>query len=218
MWKKIRIFILLLVLATVAQQTLMERAALTWKDNFYVAVYPVNADKSQEVGAYIKGLTQDDFEPIAHYFAEEAQRYGVGLRRPFEMRLGPEVEAVPPAPPLHGNVLEVVIWSLKFRFFAWNNSPKLQVKPDIKLYLLYHDPETHQQLSHSTALNKGRIGRVNVYASKGWPNKNLVVIAHELLHTVNATDKYDLGNTLPIYPDGYAEPDKQPLYPQRLPN
>jgi len=37
-----------------------------------------------------------------------------------------------------------------------------------------------------------------------------------LLHTLNATDKYDLHNNLPIYPDGYAEPHKMPLYPQNF--
>jgi hypothetical protein len=39
------------------------------------------------------------------------------------------------------------------------------------------------------------------------------VIAHELLHTLGATDKYGNDN-LPRLPDGYAEPDRQPLYPQ----
>jgi hypothetical protein len=42
----------------------------------------------------------------------------------------------------------------------------------------------------------------------------MVILAHELLHTLNATDKYDLSTTLPVYPDGYAEPGKTPLYPQ----
>lgn len=41
-----------------------------------------------------------------------------------------------------------------------------------------------------------------------------MILSHELLHTLNATDKYDLRNTLPIYPDGYAEPDKVPRYTQ----
>lgn len=214
MWKKIRIFILLLVLATVAQQTFMEQSDLDWKDNFYVAVYPVNADASPEVSTYIARLKPEDFEPVAEYFSEEAQRYGVKLRRPFEIKLGPEVIDIPPAPPSEGSFLQVILWSLKFRLYAWNNSPKLNIKPDIKLYLLYHNPDTSTVLDHSTALNKGRIGRVNVFASAAMEKKNLVVLAHELLHTVNATDKYDLATTLPIYPDGYAEPDKQPLYPQ----
>ena len=41
-----------------------------------------------------------------------------------------------------------------------------------------------------------------------------MIVAHELLHTLGATDKYDFADNLPLYPEGYAEPDKQPLYPQ----
>jgi hypothetical protein len=43
---------------------------------------------------------------------------------------------------------------------------------------------------------------------------NNIVIAHELMHTFGATDKYDFGTGLPLYPNGYAEPDREPRYPQ----
>lgn len=216
MWKKIRIIILLLILATVAQQTWLEQAKLDWKDNFYVAVYPINADGSEKVGAYLRSLTRDDFEPMAEYFAQEAAPYHLGLRRPIEVQLGAQVSEVPPAPPKNGSILSNIIWSLKFRLFAWRNSPKVSVRPAIRLYLLYHDPENHKLLSHSTALNKGRIGRVNLFGSNAYAKQNLVILAHELLHTLNATDKYDLSTTLPFYPDGFAEPNKMPPYPQTL--
>jgi hypothetical protein len=45
--------------------------------------------------------------------------------------------------------------------------------------------------------------------------QNNIVIAHETLHTVGATDKYDLETGAPIYPGGYAEPDAEPRFPQR---
>ena len=214
MWRILRISILLLILATVAQQTFLETADLDWKDNFYVAVYPVNADGSGEVGAYIKALTREDFEPMAEYFAEEGARYNLGMRRPVEVQLGEVVTEIPPAPPTDGSIFSTMIWSLKFRWFAWNNSPKVSVKPDIRLYLLYHDPATTSTLTHSTALNKGRIGRVNLFGDNAYTKQNLVILAHELLHTLTATDKYDLETTLPAYPDGFAEPDKSPRYPQ----
>ncbi len=214
MFKKLRIFMLLIILATVIQQTFLDKADLDWKDNFYVAVYPINADGSAEVGTYIKTLTRDDFEPMAEYFTEEGARYQLGLRRPVEVQLGDIVTTVPPAPPEDGNIFSTIIWSLKFRLFAFNNSPKVNVKPDIKLYLLYHNPATSNALSHSTALNKGRIGRVNLFGDKSYKNQNLVILAHELLHTLTATDKYDLATALPSYPEGYAEPNKQPRYPQ----
>lgn len=214
MWRHLRIIILLLILATVVQQTWLDKADLAWKHNLYVAVYPVNADGSEKVSAYLRTLSREDFEPVAEYFAEEASQYKLGLRRPIELQLGAQVEDVPPEPPANGRVLNTIIWSLKFRAFAWSNSPKVNVKPDIRMYLLYHDPATHSQLSHSTALNKGRIGRVNLFGDNAYAKQNLVITAHELLHTLNATDKYDLSTTLPAYPDGFAEPNKSPLYPQ----
>ena len=90
----------------------------------------------------------------------------------------------------------------------------MPVKPDIRLYLLYHNPATSPRLSHSTALNKGRIGRVNLFGSNEYAKQNLVILAHELLHTLTATDKYDLQTNLPAYPEGFAEPNKEPRYPQ----
>jgi hypothetical protein len=216
MGQKIRVVILLLILATVVQQTWLEKADLAWKDNFYVAVYPINVDGSAKVGDYLRRLTRDDFEPVAEYFASEAEPYHLVLRRPIEVQLGAQVDDVPPAPPTDGSMLSNIAWSLKFRYFAWRHSPKVNVKPAIRLYLLYYDPVTNPRLSHSTALNKGRVGRVNLFGDSAYAKQNLVILAHELLHTLNATDKYDLTNSLPIYPDGYAEPDRSPRYPQNF--
>jgi hypothetical protein len=85
---------------------------------------------------------------------------------------------------------------------------------EIKLFLLYHDPQRSQMLPHSVGLQKGLFGIVHVFADRAMEGSNDVVIAHELLHTLGATDKYSFGDNLPRLPDGYAEPDKQPLYPQ----
>lgn len=125
------------------------------------------------------------------------------------------MQEVPPAPPAIGSsAIQAILWSLKFRWFASQHSPKVAVPSDVKLYLLFYDPKRHRKLNHSTALNKGRIGRVNLFGHKRQAEKNLVVAAHELLHTLTASDKYDLLTGQPIYPDGYADVEKQPLYPQ----
>ena len=88
--------------------------------------------------------------------------------------------------------------------------------PDIRLFLVYFDPEHKKVLEHSVGLQKGRIGIVNVFASRRQEHTNNFVIAHEMLHTLGATDKYGPPNMLPIFPGGYAEPDKTPLYPQTM--
>lgn len=215
MWKKLRIAILLLILAAVALDTWRAKAELDWQLPFHVALYPINADGSTRVAAYLQTLRVQDFQPINDYFSAEAKRYQLPLSRPITVQLGETVHSIPPAPPPDGNLLPVISWSLTFRYYAWRNSPDVPIKPQIRLYLLYYDPTTQPRLSHSTALEKGRIGRVNVFGTVKQHDQNLVVIAHELLHTLSATDKYDFSTGLPVYPLGYADPAQQPLYPQR---
>jgi hypothetical protein len=52
-----------------------------------------------------------------------------------------------------------------------------------------------------------------VFATDEQRAQNNVVIAHELLHTLGATDKYD-DSGQPIYPAGYADPYAEPRHPQ----
>ena len=54
---------------------------------------------------------------------------------------------------------------------------------------------------------------MHAFASIDQDQQNNIVIAHELLHTVGATDKYAADNE-PIFPIGYADPMRSPLYPQ----
>lgn len=69
---------------------------------------------------------------------------------------------------------------------------------------------------HSTGISKGQIGVIHAFASRQQRRQNSVVIAHELLHTFGATDKYDLATLQPIYPQGYAEPERTPRLPQAM--
>jgi len=61
---------------------------------------------------------------------------------------------------------------------------------------------------------RGLIGLINGFASKSYRGSNNVVIAHELMHTLGATDKYNQLN-LPTHPGGFAAPFQEPLFPQR---
>lgn len=214
MWRKLRISILLIILITVAHNAWLQAKDVEWKKSLYVAVYPVNADGSPKSERYIKTLNQEQLAPIEEYLADQAKQYGLAAQPPFKLRLGVKVDNRPPQPAKGGNVLQTIVWSLQFRWWAWRNSPHIRVPPQIRMYLLFHDPERYSMLPHSTALHKGRIGLVNVYADHDHEKQNAVVLAHELLHTVGATDKYDLANSQPMFPEGYAHPEKHPRYPQ----
>jgi hypothetical protein len=82
------------------------------------------------------------------------------------------------------------------------------------LFVLYHDPATLQTVPDSHGMQKGLLGVVHTFALRSMAGTNSIVIAHELLHTLGATDKYAPDSGLPSFPAGFAEPDRKPLYPQ----
>jgi hypothetical protein len=84
----------------------------------------------------------------------------------------------------------------------------------VRLFLLYHDTVTLERVPDSHGLQKGLVGVVHLFADSAMAARNDIVIAHELLHTVGASDKYDLGTGMPRFPIGYADRDQDPLYPQ----
>lgn len=211
LWKPLRITILLLVLLIVA--------ANAWKDNnqnwnqpIFIALYPVNADQSTITQSYISNLKETDFLPIADFIKQQAKIYQQPVYVYF--RLGQQITVLPPKVPETTALHEVVLWSLKFRYYAWRNQQKLDVSPNLTLYLNYYDSNKHRVLKHSTALQNGRIGVVNLFADQKQNDQNQIVIAHEMLHAFGATDQYDLSTGQPIYPQGYADPKQNPLYPQ----
>lgn len=215
MFRRLRIALLLFVLATVAIGAWRDKAkATSWKSTLQVAVFPINGDGSAAVQRYIEALNEESFGPIADYLDEQGRRYGLNLVQPVRVSLGQVIPAMPPA--LSGNgALSALRWSLSMRYWAWRHTPDVAINPDVRLYLLYFDPARYDSVPHSVGLEKGRIGLANLFATRAMHGSNLVVTTHELLHTLGASDKYDPGTDLPRHPEGYAEPDRLPLLPQR---
>jgi hypothetical protein len=217
MFKTLRILILLVILAAVALGTWRAKTrSVEWKYALPVNIYLVNADSSVATAEYLKGLSLANFQPIEKFMLEEAARYGRQSNASIELRMGGILEVQPPEPPRNGSALEVILWSLKMRWWSYRYADTKGTGPQVKLALLYYDPADVQRLDHSTGLQKGLIGRVNVFASREMAAQNNVVITHEFLHTLGATDKYDLSSNLPLHPEGYAQPDQTPLYPQQF--
>ncbi len=217
MFKAFRVLILLLILAGVALGTWRAKTrSVEWKYDLPVNIYPVNGDGSENVKQYLRTLTANDFKPIKLFMREEAKRYELASSASIEIRLGEIIDAIPPAPPRNGNALEAIAWSLKMRWWAFRNADTTGPGPQVKMFLVYFDPAQTSRLEHSTGLQNGLIGRVNAFASYAMAKQNNVIITHEFLHTLGATDKYDPATNQPVYPDGYANPDQQPLVPQRF--
>jgi hypothetical protein len=215
MWRRLRIAVLLVILLFVALNTYFDRVYSTdWNIPLRVAAYPVNADGSAIAARYIQEQSSDAFERIEKFFEEEAHQYGLQMERPIRLKVAAPLSLTPPAIAPGAGRLSVALWSLRTRFWVWRVDAPPGPAPDVKLFVLYHDPAISPELPHSLGLQKGLFGIVHVFADAAMKGSNDTVIAHELLHTLGATDKYDLQTNQPLQPDGYAEPGREPLYPQ----
>jgi hypothetical protein len=214
-WRNIRVLILLLILLWAATHTWFDRIASTgWKQPLWVGIFPVNADGSATAQAYIDGLQTREFADIEDFMAREAHRYGKELTEPVHIVLYPQVRQIPPQLDRGDGLVGTALWSLKLRWFAWREATVSRAPPRVRLFVLYHDPTTLTSVPDSHGMQKGLLGVVHAFALRPMAGSNSIVITHELLHTLGATDKYDPSTGAPLFPIGFADPNQQPLYPQ----
>ncbi|HVY79883.1 MAG TPA: hypothetical protein VG994_02785 [Steroidobacteraceae bacterium] len=216
MWKVARIAVLLVLLVIVAGMTWIDKAQTTsWKAPLWVGIFPMNGDGSAASEAYVRNLTSADFAAIETFFMNEAHRYGVAVERPVRIELYPPPAEKPPLLKPGSGALGAILWSLQMRLYARRAADVPGRAPShIRVFVLFHDPATTDRVPHSLGLQKGLVGVVYAYADRGMRGQNNIVIAHETMHTLGATDKYDVASGAPLYPDGYAEPEREPRFPQ----
>jgi hypothetical protein len=207
---------LLLILAVVGVSTWLEHYRSTrWREPLFVAIYPMAADLSPVTSGYVDALDGSQFADIDAFFRREAARRRLGTAEPVRTRLRAQLREMPPQRAQGAGMMGTVVWSLELRYWAWRVSRRSHEPEDVRVFVLYHDPALSPTVPHSLGLSKGLIGVVYAFADPAMTGANEVIIAHELLHTLGATDKYDPANDAPLFPDGYGDPQQRPLFPQR---
>jgi hypothetical protein len=215
--KRLRIAVLLYVLLFVAAaQFFTARNMTDWDAPLWVDIHAVAGDDDVATRRYISGLSATEFADVEAFFAREAERYGVRLEQPFKLRVIGEHTDELPQLDAHAGPLGILWWSLRMRWLAarlrWQaDGPS----GDIIVFAVFHEPSAGVALDRSTALDKGLVAVANLFADREARATNQIVLAHELLHTLRATDKYSRGSNAPSYPDGYAAPEARPLLPQK---
>jgi hypothetical protein len=214
--KRLRIAALLYVLLfIVGAQFFTARQMSDWDAPIWVDVYTVAGDSQPVTRRFLDALRAEEFAAVETFFASEAHRYGVALEQPFKLRVVGEHAAELPQLTADAGYFGVLVWSLRMRWLAARLRWQAEApRGDVILFAVFHEPSAGMALDRSTALDKGLIAVANLFADREARGTNQVVVAHELLHTLRASDKYSFASNAPSYPDGYAAPDAQPLLPQ----
>lgn len=211
MSRRRRILLLLIVLALVAGTTTWERLWVRgWARPLEVAIYPIAMDEAST--AFVGQLKAGDFQEIGAFLASEAPRWRRNAIPAPHIVLKAPLRTTPQIIQPH-SALEAIQSSLRLRWYAFRQTPFWESLGTVRLFVLYHPLQFNEALPHSHGLQKGLLGVVHVFASDAQRAQNNFVMAHELLHTLGATDKYDT-NGQPLYPTGVADPNVQPPYPQ----
>ncbi len=221
-FKALRVTILLVVLVIVVVGQWVTRSRLSsWEKPVWITIYPIitmaqGTPGSEKLLAYVEDLDKNSFAEISKFFTLQGSRYGKQLTTPLQWQIAAPAFAAPPVVPPEGKRIQIAIWSLKMRWWAWRRERGDRLPgADIQMFVLYHGVEHPYLPERSVGVQKGMYGIVNAFASRGHAPGNRFVIAHELLHILGASDKYDPFTGQPFESSGLANPALRPLYPQK---
>lgn len=159
------------------------------------------------------------FPALEARLGDEYHRHGGQLPHPVRFTLfGPvTVDRAPPDDP------DASLLSLAQHAYAqWRWTHAVDVGSnlpaggfDSRIYLLLRAPQDRSRswVEGSSELG-GRVGVARIELGASTVDLALFVVAHELFHTLGASDKYD-ANGLALTPEGLVEPERVPLFPQR---
>ncbi len=216
---KIRVAILATILFGVALYAVRDvrsrRARKDWERTLSIALVivsdgPLAPDAVPALKAQVPALE-------ARLASEAARR---DVRSPFSFHVvGPVEHRVPPPAPSGDGIADLAAHALAS--YRWTTDVDAKTGEslssyDSRIYLVAHAPRSaDRQVVEGVSEDGGRVGTVVVDLDASMADLALIVVAHELFHTLGATDKYDEHGHARV-PEGLAEPGRVPLYPQRF--
>jgi len=214
----IRVSVLLTILLGVLLYAWLDvrsrRARIAWERPLQVGLVVVRAGP---VATEATDSLRARLPMLQSRLSEAFSRYRSGGVPVYFQMAGPVDGRRPPAP-RGGGVLDAA----RDSYEMWRYSREVDRRAglnssatDARIYLIVREPmDAKRKFVEGFGEQGGRVGVVEVELDDAMVDYALLVAVHELLHTIGATDKYDeTGQAL--VPEGLAEPDLQPLYPQR---
>lgn len=216
----VRVAVLLTVLVVVllfaASRWLRDRARAEWNRPQRVAfvIVPIGPVEAAPIAALAARKAKLE-EVLTH----ELHRRRPTPDRPFQISVrGPAALAVAPPEPEGDGYFDLAAYA--WHRWRWTRAVDASLSLDTdaydsRIYVAVHAPVGKTEYVEGASDQGGHVGVVSCYLDASTIDWALAVATHELMHTLGATDKYDLATGLPLVPDGLAEPQREPLYPQR---
>jgi hypothetical protein len=217
---RIRVAVLLTILAGVllyAWRDVRQRRARTdWSRTLDVAIVvlrqgPVRDEHVAALRARVPHLSE--------VMTAELRRYRSAGPEPFSLSVhGPvDVSEGPPTPKGDG-----VADLARHSYATWSYLQKIDADAglgnrgiDARIYVVVRPARDGQRtFVEGWGQQGGRVGFVEVELEASMVDFALFVTAHELFHTLGASDKYDARGEV-LVPSGLAEPQLSPALPQR---
>lgn len=214
----ILLFVLFLVVLYAVRDVRSRRARNEWKAPVDVAIVLVHVTGTDAPTEEAMQGFRDRVPELSDRLTAEATRIRAGLGRPFRFRVFGPVEA-PAAPRAAGDgIVDLARHAWDQRGWLGGVDPAAGVVPehfDTRIYVEARRPASEQRsFVEGESQEGGRIGVVAVELDPSMADFTLFVVAHELLHTLGASDKYG-PDGFALVPQGLAEPARVPRYPQR---
>lgn len=224
-WFYVRVSVLLAILFVVGLYAIQDyrsrNARRDWESTVDVAIVLVHVAADTPVEASAVQSLRDRTAALEDRLAVEYARHRLSATmRPFHFRVvGPVDVAEPPPTPASDGPADLAKQALALSAWLRDVDPRVGIDAklyDSRIYVAARRPDSPEHTAvEGQSEQGGRIGMVRVELDASMVDFTFFVVTHELMHTLGATDKYGPDGRA-LLPIGLAEPERQPLYPQRF--
>jgi len=206
--------VLVVVLVYAAHDVYSRRQRNAWRRTLDVAFIVVT---EPGVDATAVDELRRRVPDLADRLAEELARYRADAPRPFAFTAyGPTALGVP-LPTPGDDLAGAARYAWDLHRFTSDIDARAGVPTrgfDARLYLVL-SPPSDRAVVEGMSEQGGRVGIARAELDLPSVDISLFVAAHELFHTLGASDHYGPEGRA-LVPAGLAEPERSPLYPQRF--
>jgi hypothetical protein len=217
---RVRVTLLLALLAGVllwaGNDWWRRRARREWQRPLRVAL--VLVEREPVAAEVTKALVRRTPE-LEQRLAAQLAQHGARLEQPFALiTYGPVAQRTPTPRSTEPSLLALA----RHSYALWRWTSDVDARADVpsrgfdsRLYLVLAPARAGGAAGvEGESEDGGRIGVAQADIAEDTLDFALFVAAHELFHTLGALDHYDASGHAQ-FPNGFAEPLRQPLYPQR---